>query len=158
TIQQKTHTNYPILWTASEPFGSKDWWPCKDNPAEKLDSVDLALTCPAQYQVASNGILLRTIAHDTSMTYYWHESYPIDHYLVAFVCTQFDTVQYWHHWADGDSMKMLHFTFPGSHDSVVHQVYRIDSILDLYERWFGPYPFRKEKYGIAQWHGGGMEN
>ena len=151
-------TGIPISWSWGEPFGQKDWWPCKDNPADKLDSADLYFTCAKPYMIGSNGTLVGVADHDTSQTFHWHESYPIDHYLLAFVCTEFDTISYWHHWADGDSMRMMNFIFPGSVDTMGPQLVLVDSILNLYERWFGPYAFRKEKYGLAQWHGGGMEN
>ena len=148
----------PICWSSSEPFGAKDWWPCKDNPADKIDSADLIFTCKQPYSVASNGTLVSMQEHDSSRTYSWHESYPVDHYLLAFLCTQFDTIDYWHHWADGDSMRITDFVFPGSIDTLRPQLKEVDTILNLYESWFGPYAFRREKYGTAQWHGGGMEN
>ncbi|HZK75572.1 MAG TPA: M1 family aminopeptidase [Candidatus Kapabacteria bacterium] len=151
-------TGIPISWSWGEPFGMKDWWPCKDNPADKLDSADLYFTCDKPYMIGSNGTLVGVADHDTSQTFHWHESYPIDHYLLAFVCTQFDTLTHWHRWADGDSTKIMHFVFPGSVDTMGPELGLVDSILNLYEGWFGPYAFRKEKYGIAQWHGGGMEN
>ena len=153
-----TPAGIPISWSWGEPYGMKDWWPCKDNPADKLDSADLYFTCPIPNMIASNGTLVSATVHDTMQTFHWHESYPIDHYLLAFVCTQYDTLVHWHHWADGDSTKIMHFVFPGSADTMGPQLILVDSILDVYERWFGPYAFRNEKYGIAQWHGGGMEN
>jgi len=158
TWQNWLMTGIPISWSGGEAYSSKTWWPCKDNPADKIDSADLIFTCPKLYSVASEGILEKVTEHDTSHTFWWHESYPIDHYLIAFCCTQFDSSIHWHHWADGDSMKIENFLFPGSADTLGQQALEIDTILNLYERWFGPYPFRREKYGIAQWHGGGMEN
>ncbi len=153
-----TPAGLPISWSWGEPFGMKDWWPCKDNPADKLDSADLYFTCPKPNMIASNGTLVSVADRDSAQTFHWHESYPIDHYLLAFICTQFDTQRHWHHWADGDSTEIMHFVFPGSVDTMGPQLGLVDSILDFYEHWFGPYPFRREKYGIAQWHGGGMEN
>lgn len=148
----------PYSSTTSEPYGSKDWWPCKDNPADKLDSADLYLTCPTADMACGEGTLVSIVEHDTSRTFHWHESYPIDHYLLAFICTEFDTLVHWHHWADGDSTKIMDFVFPNSVDTMPQSLVVVDTILDQYSRWFGPYAFRKEKYGIAQWEGGGMEN
>ena len=158
TWQNWERTGIPIGWSWSEPFGAKDWWPCKDNPADKLDSADLIFTCDTPYIVASNGLMTHVVDHDTSQTFYWHESHPIDHYLVAFVCSEFDTLTHWHHWADGDSMRMINYVFPGSADTMAASLIVLDTILNVYERWFGPYAFRNEKYGFAQWLGGGMEN
>lgn len=156
--QTQQSSGIPLCYTESEPYSAKDWWPCKDNPADKLDSADLYFTCPTPYIVGSNGTLVAVVDHGSTQTFHWHESYPVDHYLLAFDCTQFDTLIHWHHWADGDSMKIMHFVFPNPGDTMQRSLIEVDSILDLYERWFGPYPFRTEKYGIAQYYSGGMEN
>ena len=34
----------PAIWTLSEPYGAKDWWPVKDTPADKADSADFWIT------------------------------------------------------------------------------------------------------------------
>ena len=34
----------PAIWTLSEPYGAKDWWPAKDTPADKADSADFLIT------------------------------------------------------------------------------------------------------------------
>ena len=148
----------PIVYSTSEPFGTKYWWPCKDNNADKLNSADLYFTCPKADMVGSEGTLVSITENDTSHTFHWHESYPIDHYLIAFVCTEFDTLTHWHYWADGDSTKIMDFVFTSSADTMGNALIQVDSILNQYEQWFGPYPFRNEKYGIAQFYGGGMEN
>ena len=31
-----THNGTPVLWTLSEPFGARDWWPCKQDLMTKL--------------------------------------------------------------------------------------------------------------------------
>ncbi len=158
SLGQATHPNYPASWTLSEPFGAKYWWPCKDNPADKIDSADLYFTCAKPNRVVAEGTLMAITDHDSTRTFWWHESYPIDHYLIAFICCVLDSVGHWHHFADGDSMIVTNYLFPVTQDSITTQLTILDTILDVYERWYGPYAFRKEKYGIAQWHGGGMEN
>src|ERR1035437_10715937 len=47
----------PIIWTSAEPFGAMLWWPVKENPAEKIDSADILVTCSGSCIVAANGIL-----------------------------------------------------------------------------------------------------
>ena len=34
------------IWTLSEPYGARDWWPCKDDPSDKADSIDIYITVP----------------------------------------------------------------------------------------------------------------
>ena len=34
-----SHAGMPWVWSLSEPYGARDWWPCKDAPLDKADSV-----------------------------------------------------------------------------------------------------------------------
>jgi aminopeptidase N len=43
---QTTHGATPVLWTLSDPFGSQDWWPCKNGLGDKIDSIDVIITTP----------------------------------------------------------------------------------------------------------------
>src|SRR5688572_9116173 len=52
---KQTHSGTPIIWTLSEPYGGKDWWPNKEDLSDKIDSIDVIVTTPSQYRVASNG-------------------------------------------------------------------------------------------------------
>jgi aminopeptidase N len=46
SFETSTHNGEPILWTLSEPYGAKDWWPCKQDLNDKIDSIDVYLTTP----------------------------------------------------------------------------------------------------------------
>jgi aminopeptidase N len=35
-----THNGTPIVWTLSQPYGARDWWPCKQDLNDKIDSLD----------------------------------------------------------------------------------------------------------------------
>ncbi len=50
--------NRHILWTLSEPYGAKTWWPCKQTLVDKTDSLDIFVTTPNEYKVGSNGVLI----------------------------------------------------------------------------------------------------
>ena len=50
------HAGVPGMWTLSEPYGSRDWWPCKNGLDDKADSIDVIITNPSQYTAASNGL------------------------------------------------------------------------------------------------------
>lgn len=79
-----THNNINHVWTLSEPYGARDWWPCKDDPSDKADSVDIIITVPAEQIVVSNGILKEELdIPEGKKKYHWAERYPICTYLVA---------------------------------------------------------------------------
>lgn len=159
TTQDGGPTSPNITWTASEPYAAKNWWPVKDNPMDKIDSVDLWFTCDTAYQVASNGILMEvTKSGDTGHTYKWKHRYPIAHYLIAFSCTKYDTFTTYWKYNDTDSLPIQNFVYPGQIEKWRSALNVMPSILSTFSDWFGPYPFLNEKYGHAQWRGGGMEN
>ena len=76
--------NYAEIYTLSQPFGARDWWPCKQRLSDKLDSVRIHITIPTGNKAGSNGKLLNI---DTSQpgweTYEWFHKYPIPAYLVS---------------------------------------------------------------------------
>jgi len=43
SFEISTHglSNTPVLWTLSEPYGAKGWWPCKQDLIDKIDSIDI---------------------------------------------------------------------------------------------------------------------
>ncbi|UCH84967.1 MAG: hypothetical protein JSW50_04560, partial [Candidatus Latescibacterota bacterium] len=72
-----------MIWSLSEPYGARSWWPCKDIPSDKADSVDIHITVPDHLIVASNGTLVSEVDNGATKTYNWHEGYPITTYLVS---------------------------------------------------------------------------
>lgn len=153
------HAGTPLIATLSEPYGASTWWPCVDNPADKA-TVQLAVTVPDPYVVASNGTLkdVQTRA-DGRKTYVWDERYPISTYLVSLAITNFKTIEDTYTALDGTTMPIVHYVYP-EHLTIAQQKFAITRrMLELYAPLFGEYPFVGEKYGMAEFPwGGGMEH
>lgn len=159
TRQWVSHPEYPIVWSASEPYYSKNWWPVKDDPMDKSDSCDIIVTCSDPYYVASNGLLTSITRNtDHTSTYHWHESYPIDHYLIAISCTKYEVDTSWWHYSPTDSMPVITYAYVDRLKEFQQSRDTLFDMLNYYSSLFGLYPFVKEKYGLTQWQGGGMEN
>ena len=45
-----THSGTPVIYTLSEPFGARDWWPCKQDLNDKINSFDIYITAPSSIQ------------------------------------------------------------------------------------------------------------
>ena len=56
-----SHAGTEHVWTLSEPYGARCWWPCKDDPSDKADSVDIIIRVPSDQIVASNVNLIHEI-------------------------------------------------------------------------------------------------
>ncbi len=148
-----------MIWSLSEPFGARTWWPCKDYPLDKADSVDIWITVPNNLIVASNGTLRATVDQGSTLSYRWHEGYPIATYLVSVAIHPYTVFSDYYHYAPGDSMEIRYFVFPGHYDGVQATYAMVPDMIANYAGLFGEYPFIEEKYGHAEFTwGGGMEH
>ncbi len=146
------------VWTLSEPYGARDWWPCKDTPADKADSADIYVTVPEGNVVASNGTMVSDTPNPQTgwHTVHWHEGYPIATYLISLVAGPLAHFQDYYHYSPTDSMLLDYYVFPILLYRAQEYFAEVPDYLDALSHFYGPYPFLKEKYGMAQfgWRGG----
>lgn len=157
---QTTHgaDSIPIMWTLSEPYGAKDWWPCKQDLQDKIDSIDVIITAPPQYNVASNGLLVQEAYLGNNKISHWKHRYPIATYLVCFAVTNYN-IYYEHVPYGGDTLPVAVYVYPEKYDIAHPQTPLIVPIMQTYDSLFGLYAFSKEKYGLIEFGwGGGMEH
>jgi aminopeptidase N len=157
---QDQHAGVPVMWSLSEPYGARDWWPCKNGLDDKADSIDIIVTAPAQYKAASNGLLQSEtlIAGGTKKTTHWKHRYPIASYLMCFAVTNYtvfnNSVQ-----LGSINLPMQTYCYPESLVAFQAGTQNVLDALQLFHATFGDYPFIKEKYGHVQFGwGGGMEH
>jgi len=154
-----TINNKKMIWTLSEPFGARDWWPCKDHPYDKADSADIIITVPKDLIVASNGSLKKVIENNNKKTYYWHESYPIATYLISVTAYPYYTFSNYYKYSETDSMEIQYYTVYDKINPKYENFALVPNMIKIYSEIFGEYPFIKEKYGHAEFPwGGGMEH
>ncbi len=155
------HQGAPIIWTLSEPYGAPAWWPCKDSPADKADSVFLEVTVPNNLVVASNGLLTGVApAGNNRDTYFWETRYPISTYLVSLAISNY--AQFSDTYISplsGDTMGLSFYVYP-EHLAAAQEDFNVTTaMIAAFANRFGEYPFLNEKYGMAifPW-GGAMEH
>ncbi len=148
-----------MIWTLSEPYGARDWWPCKDTPTDKADSLDVSVRVPGDLIVASNGLLTGTEEIEEWTTYHWQERYPISTYLVSLAIYPYTQWTDWYVTAENDSMPIQHYVFPNHYIQYYENYDLTDVMIGAMAERFGEYPFFEEKYGHAEFvWGGGMEH
>ena len=155
-----THAGTPWVYTLSEPYGAKDWWPCKDHPSDKADSVDIWVTVDSTFKVGSNGKLVAVINNGNgTKTHRWAERYPISTYLVEMAITNFAEFTNWFKYTQVDSMPVLNYVLPEHLANAQANLPRAVDMLGIYSNKYGLYPFINEKYGHSEFGwGGGMEH
>jgi hypothetical protein len=159
TFQRSEFGGNPVIYTLSQPFGAREWWPCKDWPADKADSVDVHCTVDSDLVVAGNGLLRSVTPAGNRHTYHWHESYPIVTYLVSLAIHSYEQYSLWYAYSPTDSMEIQCYHYPGHYALVEEEWGRVPRMMEIFVGLFGEYPFLDEKYGHAECDmGGGMEH
>lgn len=148
-----------VLSTLNEPYGAQDWFPTKQSLNDKIERVDIKVTTPSQYSVASNGKLMSetTLPSNQKLTF-WRTQYPTAAYLIALSVTNFvkltDTI-------GNPPFPFINYVFPATSTNMtsMNNIEWTKTIMNTFETYFGPYPFRNEKYGHMEFQaGGGMEH
>lgn len=156
---QSFHSGEPIIWTLSEPFGARDWWPCKQSLNDKVDAIDIYLTTPSSMTAVANGIEIGQTQNDngTKTTHFRH-GFPIPAYLVAIAVTNYKV----YNQTAGSAPKtfpVVNYLYPETYNAAVSQLAVTLPVMEVFEKLFGTYPYWQEKYGHAQFGwGGGMEH
>ena len=153
-----THNNTPSLYTILEPYGSRDWWPCKQDLNDKIDQIDVIITTPKDYKAVSNGVILSEVENGNLVITHWQHNYPIPSYLIGIAVTDYEvfsqTIE-----GDGYSFDIVNYVYPESRENAEEHTKVTVDIMNLFQDLFGEYPFKDEKYGHAEFeYGGGMEH
>ncbi len=159
SFENYVHNGAPSMWTLSEPYGASDWWPSKNDLTDKIDSIDVFVVMPKGNHAASNGILVSEQPYDVNSTIvHWKHRYPIASYLIAVAVTNY--ARYSDYYVNGtDSLEILNYVYPEDSVEIQAETPSLVKAIALFEHFFSPYPFKKEKYGHAQCNfDGGMEH
>lgn len=153
----------PVTYTSSEPFYSKDWFPCKQSLEDKSDSVHVLIHTDYGLMGVSNGLHAATTFYPNGkVAYQWKSNYPIAYYLISIA-----VADYAEYTIEARPSGLSHpvliqnflYDLPGCLDSYKEKIDATIPMMELFCDLFGPYPHREEKYGHYLWpRGGGMEH
>lgn len=155
---QSYHNGTPVIWTLSEPYGARDWWPCRNGLDDKADSIDIYVKHPSAYKTSSNGVLVSAIKKGSTTTTHYKSRYPIASYLVAFAVTNYsvftDNIQ-----LGSSTMPVISYVYPEDSAIFHSNTHFMLDAMHLYNDKLAPYPFINERYGQTEFGwGGGMEH
>ncbi len=139
--------------------GAKVYFSCKDHPSdEPNEGVDMFITVPKGLTVAGPGLLQKVTTKKDKQTFHWKTNYTISNYCILFNIGKYEIAKRTYTTIDGNKVPMEFYIL--EEDKANAQ-----KILDLRERdtrvlekYFGEYPWVKEKIGIAQVPNPGMEH
>jgi hypothetical protein len=155
------HSSYgvPLVWSLSEPFGARTWWPCKDTPSDKADSASIHFTVPKPLSAVSNGTLENVVDLGSQQRFEWFERHPIAPYLISIAAHDYAEFPTTYTSGTGPTMPVKIWSLPSQATAAPSALTKTVDMLGAFESRFGPYPFLDEKYDQAQFNwGGGMEH
>lgn len=155
-------SGYPLIYSLSEPWGARGWWPCKDYPDDKA-TFDLYFSVPTPLFATSNGTYLgytdETRWSAPYRRYHWRESHPMAPYLASVTAAYYTRLDDRFVYAPGETLAVTHYVYPSLVSKATTDFSITVPALQFFSDTFGLYPFIGEKYGVALCPiGGGMEH
>ena len=155
------------VMTLSESYEDRDWWPCKADMQDKIDSMDINVTVPwvtasaDTFWVATNGKLIDSTITASNRTFKFQTRYATPSYLVAVSVAKF-TRYYRVVNIGGTNVQVAYYLLrnTASQPTITAAMDKINLVLSAFSTKFGDYPFKLEKHGFygGLLGAGGMEH
>ncbi len=161
--QLKTVNSKKMIYTLSESYEDRDWWPCKADMQDKIDSLDIYVNVPSAHTAAANGVLISTTTAGSNRIFYYKHRYPIASYLVAVAVSEYTINSRGTVNINGKNMPVDYY-YLSNRTPTATQLQTMDRCKDELIAFsnnsiFGDYPFKNEKYGMYEFGwSGGMEH
>ncbi|TDX00350.1 M1 family metallopeptidase [Dinghuibacter silviterrae] len=151
----KDSSGNPWVAITAEGTGGKLYFPCKDHPSDEPDEgVDMYITVPDSLVVAGPGLLQSS----KGGTYHWKTNYTINNYSIVFNVGQYRVVQKDYTTVAGHHVPMVFYVLEEHAAKAPHHLEVLERIVHEQEKYFGEYPWVKEKIGIVETPHLGMEH
>lgn len=151
------------IYTLSESFEDKDWWPCKADMQDKIDSLDIIVTVPNTFWVAANGAMIDSTINGANRIFKFKHRYPIASYLVALGIGKYNRYDLGNLPVGSIAVPFVLNMFQGkslaTETSILNVMNNHKQVFAAFNNLFGDYPFAKEKHGFYEFgFSGGMEH
>ena len=152
-------TGHPWVAVTAEGTGGKVYFPCKDHPSDEPDEgVDLTITVPKALVVAGPGVLENAKTHGDKRSYHWKTNYPINNYSIVFNVGDYTVVTRDYTTIEGHTVPMQFYVLREHVNYAAHHLELLEHFAHVKEKYFGEYPWAKEKIGIVETPHLGMEH
>ena len=149
----------PWVSITAEGTGGKIYFPCKDHLSdEPNDGAELIITVPKNLVVAGPGLLIKTTQKNDKITYDWKTNYTINNYSILFNIGKYKVVSREYTTVKGNKVPMQFYVLEQDADKAQHHLEVLEQTAHSREKYFGEYPWAKEKIGIAETPHLGMEH
>jgi aminopeptidase N len=152
-------TGHPWVAVTAEGTGGKIYFPAKDHPSDEPDEgVDMTITVPRGLVVAGPGLLQGVRNRGNQSSFHWKTNYPINNYSIVFNVGNYEVVSREYTTIDGHKVPMQFYVLKEHADKAPHQLEMLERFACVKEKYFGEYPWAREKIGIVETPHLGMEH
>lgn len=156
---EKDDNGDPWIALTCQNEGAKLFFPCKDHPGDKPDEgAVMVITVPKELKVAGPGILIKEETKGKKSTFTWKTSYPIHNYSLVFNIARYEIVTRNYTTIKGNTVPMIYYILPENLQRAEKHLDILAKSVSVQEKYFGEYPFVKEKIGLAETPHLGMEH
>ncbi len=151
---RKDPSGHPWINTACQGIGASIWWPNKDQQRDEVENMRLSVAIPNGLVDVSNGQFQgKTDLGDGYTRWDWLIHYPINNY-----CVSLNIGNYTHFSDRLDDMTLDFYCLPESLEKAKRQFPQAKSMIRCFQKYFGPYPFKKDGYKLVEVPYAGMEH
>ena len=148
----------PWIATAFQGEGCDMLWPCIDNSAHRLGSINTMWTVPTGLTATGNGRLVSEVDNgDGTTTFHWTARDP-SNYGIVLQIGPYELSEQIYESRFGNTIPIQFWHLPESRKEARALVREMATYLDFFESTIGPYPFGDEKAGIVETPHLGMEH
>lgn len=161
--QKKVSGANNYIYTLSESYEDRDWWPCKADMQDRPDSMDFVINVPSAFWVACNGKMIDSSVVGANRNFVFQHRYPIPTYLVAIGVAKYNVYHRGTVNIGGTNVPVVYNIFQGktaaTYTNILNALDMSRLELTAFSNKFGDYPFKNEKHGFYEFGwGGGMEH
>ena len=155
----KDSAGYSWVAVTAEGTGGKLFFPAKDHPSDEPDEgVDLIVSVPSGLTVAGPGILESAKTRKGKTAYHWTTHYPINNYSVVFNIGNYTVVERPYTSIEGHKVPMQFYVLKDHAAKAPHLLEMMERSAHIKEKYFGEYPWVREKIGLVETPHLGMEH
>ena len=174
-----------VVYTLSESYEDRDWWPCKADMQDKADTIDITVNVPHRtnnatatsatdtFWVASNGTLvdstidLSGTRFQRNRTFKYINRYPMTTYLVCLGIARYNRYYRGTVNVGGFNTPVVYYLYAGktaaTYTSILTAMDKATELVSKFGEKFGDYPFpdplKGGKHGYYEGlNGGAMEH
>lgn len=149
----------PWVSVSCQGYGASSWWPTKDHQSDEVDSMMISITVPKGLMDVSNGRLRSIEPVDSDYTRFnWFVSYPINNYNVSLNVA--DYVHFDDSYAgEKGNLSLDYYVLKENLEKAKKQFNaNVKPMFNVFENWFGAYPFYLDGYKLIETPYLGMEH